>query len=108
MRMALARGRQGALHGPLRIALIGLLALVRRERSALPVSQLGFLQFGHATVPASVQRESRRQAQLVAHDVNDFLEAGKRIRLASTHVQFPQNHRHAAPLQLPSTASASA
>ena len=39
---------------------------MRRQRAALTVGQLGFLKFGHATVPAGVQRERRGQAELFA------------------------------------------
>ncbi len=79
MSKTFARGGQHSLRGSFRIALIGLLRLVRAERTALAIREFCFLQFGHATMPASVQGEVRRQAQLGAHSLNGVLHRHERI-----------------------------
>src|SRR5882672_8802054 len=62
MRIPLACRAKCAPHRLLGIPAIGLRGLVSGESAALTLGQLGFLQFGHAAVPAGVEREQLRNA----------------------------------------------
>ena len=58
------------------------LAWMRRERAALSVSQLCFLQLGHAAMTASIQRGRRGQPDLLTHLLHDLFEPAKRVQFA--------------------------
>jgi len=103
--MAFRRCGQRSFHGSLRVALIGS-ALVRRKCPSLAVSQLGFLELGHSTMPASsrvkvdgsfASLRSRRTNFAIPDAEHSFVGFGLPSRTLSRLVK---NHRDLTARQL--------
>ena len=77
MRIPFAGRLKCPLDGPFRIAFVGLLALVTRQRSTLTIRELSFFQLGQPSMTTRIKRKSRRQTKFVAHRMHDFLHPAK-------------------------------
>ena len=94
MSVPLPSGGEGARESSLGVALVSALGSVARQRPALPVRQLGFLQFRHAAVAAGIKREGLGQPKATAKLADDLAHLHGRVRLSRAVWALLQDHGH--------------